>query len=58
VVALPILTCERLNVMTSVSGEWSRRVNSIVACCHGAKFCAHTALDFRSQHYLELVTAV
>ena len=23
--------------------EWSRRVNSIVACCHGAKLCAHAA---------------
>jgi len=22
---------------------------SIVACCHGAKFCAHAARDFRSQ---------
>jgi len=29
--------------------EWSRHVNSIVACCHGAKLCAHTAWDFRSQ---------
>jgi len=24
---------------------------SIVACCHGAKLCAHAARDFRSQHY-------
>ena len=24
---------------------------SIVACCHGAKLCAHTARDFRSQQY-------
>jgi len=29
--------------------EWSRRVISIVACCHGAKLCAHAARDFRSQ---------
>ena len=25
------------------------RVISIVACCHGAKFCAHAAQDLRSQ---------
>jgi len=31
--------------------EWSRRVISIVACCRGAKLCAHAAQDFRSQHY-------
>jgi len=24
---------------------------SIVACCHGAKLCAHAARDFRSHHY-------
>jgi len=24
---------------------------SIVACCHGAKLCAHAARDFRSQHH-------
>jgi len=24
---------------------------SIVACCHGAKLCAHATRDFRSQHY-------
>jgi len=24
-------------------------VISIVACCHGAKLCAHAARDFRSQ---------
>jgi len=24
---------------------------SIVACCHGAKLCAHVARDFRSQHW-------
>ena len=29
--------------------EWSRRVISFVACCHGAKLCAHAARDFRSQ---------
>ena len=32
--------------------EWSRRVISIVACCHSAKLCAHSALALRSQHYL------
>jgi len=26
--------------------EWSRRVISIVACCHGAKLCAHAARAF------------
>jgi len=26
-------------------------VISIVACCHGAKLCAHAARDFRSQQY-------
>jgi len=31
--------------------EWSRRVISIVACCHSAKLCAHAARDFRSQQY-------
>jgi len=31
--------------------EWSRRVISIVACCRGAKLCAHAAQDVRSQHY-------
>ena len=29
--------------------EWSRRVISTVACCHGAKLCAHATRDFRSQ---------
>jgi len=24
-------------------------MNSIVACCHGAKLCAHAARDLRSQ---------
>ena len=50
--ALPILTCERLNVTTSVRGEWSWHVNSIVACCHSAKLCTYGTRDFRSQHYL------
>jgi len=49
--ALPILTCEPLNVTTSVRGEWSWHVNSIVACCHSAKLCAYAARDFRSQQY-------
>jgi len=31
--------------------EWSRRVISIVACCHSATLCAHAARDFRSQQY-------
>ena len=48
--ALPILTCEPLNVTTSVRGEWSWHVNSIVACCHSAKLCAYAARHFRSQH--------
>jgi len=30
--------------------EWSRRVISIVACCHSAKLCALAARDFQSQH--------
>ena len=29
--------------------EWSWHVNSIVACCHSAKLCAHAFRDFRSQ---------
>ena len=29
--------------------EWSRRVISIVACCHSAKLCAHATRDFQSQ---------
>jgi len=29
--------------------EWSRHVNSIVACCHSAKLSAHSAWNFRSQ---------
>ena len=49
--ALPILTCEPLNVTTSVRGEWSWHVNSIVACCHSAKLCAYADRDFRSQQY-------
>ena len=28
---------------------------SIVACCHGAKFCAYAARDFRSQHYIAML---
>ena len=48
--ALLILTCEPLNVTTSVRGEWSWHVNSIVACCHSAKLHSHAAQDFRSQH--------
>ena len=31
--------------------EWSRRVISIVACCHSAKLCALAARDFRSQQW-------
>jgi len=30
--------------------EWSRRVISIVVCCHSLKLCAHAARPFRSQH--------
>ena len=33
--------------------EWSWHVNSIVACCHGAKLCAYAARDFRSQQYIQ-----
>ena len=51
VVALPILTCERLNATTSVREERLRRMISIVACCHGAKLCAYAARDFRSQQF-------
>ena len=29
--------------------EWSWRVNSVVACCHSVKLCAHATRDFRSQ---------
>jgi len=47
--ALSILTCERLNIMSSVPREWSWHVNSIVACCHSAKLCAYATRDFRSQ---------
>ena len=47
--ALPILTCERLNTMTSVRAEWLRRMISIAACCHSVKHCAHAARAFRSQ---------
>jgi len=31
---------------------------SIVACCHGAKLCAHAARDFRSQHYVLVVKRI
>jgi len=51
VVTLPILTCERLNIMTSVREERLRRMISIVTCCHGAKLCAHATRDFRSHQY-------
>ena len=37
--------------------EWSWHVNSIVACCHSAKLCAHVARDFRSQQYQANVPA-
>ena len=36
------------HVAYGVRGEWSRRVISIVACCHSAKLCAHAARAFRS----------
>ena len=51
VVALPILMCEHLNVTTSVRKERLWHMISIVACCHGAKLCAHAAQDFRSQQF-------
>ena len=35
--------------------EWSRRVISIVACCHSAKLCAHAARDFLLQQQDTLV---
>ena len=35
--------------------EWPWHVNSIVACCHGAKLCAYAARDFRSQHCHDLL---
>jgi len=28
---------------------------SIVACCHGAKICAHAARDFRSQQHQQRI---
>ena len=31
--------------------EWLQRMNSIVACCHTVKLCAHTARALRSQQY-------
>ena len=36
--------------------EWSWHVDSIVACCHGAKLCAHAARDFRSQQNVAVTT--
>jgi len=38
--------------------KWSRRVNSIVACCHSAKLCALAARAFGSQHYAVAILAV
>ena len=32
--------------------EWSRRVVSIVACCHRVKFCELTDRALRSQHFV------
>ena len=32
--------------------EWSRRVISIIACCHSTKLCAHAAQAFRLQQLL------
>ena len=46
---LPIVMCERLNMMTSVCEERLRRMISIVACCYGAKLCAYAARDFQLQ---------
>jgi len=54
--ALLILTCEQLNVMTSVRGEWSWHVNSIVACCHSVKLCACATQAFRSQQLVFIIT--
>ena len=31
--------------------EWSWHVNSIVACCHSAKLCAHAARDSTYMYY-------
>jgi len=33
-------------------------MNSIVACCHGVKLCAHAAWDFRSQKGFIMVLIV
>ena len=49
VAGLLILTCEWLNVMTSICEETLQHMISTVACCHSAKLCAHAALDFLSQ---------
>jgi len=35
--------------------EWSRRVNSIVACYHGAKLCAHTTRGFSDRNTRKLI---
>ena len=32
--------------------EWSRRMISIIACCHSAKLCAHAAWSFSWQDYI------
>jgi len=49
VVALLILTCERLNVTTGVRKERFQGMISIVACCHRARLCTYAARDFRLQ---------
>jgi len=38
--------------------EWSRRVASVVACCHSVKLCAFAARAFRSQQRLDLRESV
>jgi len=44
-----------LTMLVNLVNSWlcllpvTTRVISIVACCHGAKLCAHAARDFRSQ---------
>jgi len=38
--------------------EWSRRVASVVACCHSVKLCALAARAFRSQQRLDLRESV
>ena len=34
----------------------NNRDHSIIACCHGAKLCAHAARDFRSQQAIVEIT--